>query len=52
MVKHHRDNASLECDAVVHLEDGCWGSIEIKPGGDDLINEGAESLKTLRRKIV
>lgn len=51
-VKHYRDNAGLECDAVVHLEDGRWGGIEIKLGGDDLINEGADSLKTLRNKIV
>ena len=52
VVKHYRDNAGLECDAVVHLEDGRWGGIEIKLGGDDLINAGAESLKTLRNKIV
>ena len=52
VVKHYRDNAGLECDAVVHLEDGRWGGIEIKLGGDDLINDGAESLKTLRNKIV
>lgn len=51
-VKHYRDNAGLECDAVVHLEDGRWGGIEIKLGGDDLINEGAESLKTLQNKII
>ena len=51
-VKHYRDNAGLECDAVVHLEDGRWGGVEIKLGGDDLINEGANSLKTLRNKIV
>ena len=52
VVKHYRDNAGLECDAVVHLEDGRWGGIEIKLGGDDLVNEGAESLKRLRAKIV
>jgi len=23
--KHYRDNAGLECDAVVHFEDGRWG---------------------------
>ena len=51
-VKHYRDNAGLECDAVVHLEDGRWGGIEIKLGGDDLINKGAESLKTLQNKII
>lgn len=52
VVKHYRDNAGLECDAIVHLEDGRWGGVEIKLGGEDLINEGAESLKTLRDKIV
>lgn len=52
VVKHYRDNAGLECDAVVHLEDGRWGGIEIKLGGEDLINDGAESLKKLRNKIV
>jgi hypothetical protein len=50
-VKHYRDNAGLECDAVVHLEDGRWGGIEIKLGGDHLIEEGAKSLKRLRDKI-
>ncbi len=24
-VLHYRDNAGLECDAVVHLNDGRWG---------------------------
>lgn len=51
-VKHYRDNAGLECDAVVHLEDGRWGGVEIKLGGDDLINDGANSLKKLRDKII
>ena len=32
-VKHYRDNSGLECDAVVHLEDGRWGGIEIKLRG-------------------
>ena len=51
-VRHYRDNAGLECDAVVHLEDGRWGAIEIKLGGDDLVEAGAVSLKVLRDKIV
>ena len=51
-VRHYRDNAGLECDAVVHLEDGRWGAIEIKLGGDDLVEAGAVSLKALRDKIV
>lgn len=50
-VRHYRDNAGLECDAVVHLEDGRWGAIEIKLGGEDLIEDGASSLKTLKTKI-
>lgn len=50
-VRHYRDNASLECDAVVRLEDGRWGAVEIKLGGDKLIEDGANSLKTLERKI-
>ena len=50
-VRHYRDNAGLECDAVVHLEDGRWGAIEIKLGGDDPIEAGASSLKTLKSKI-
>ena len=51
-VSHYRDNTGLECDAVLHLEDGRWGAIEIKLGGDDLIEHGANSLKTLRNKII
>lgn len=51
-VSHYRDNTGLECDAVLHLDDGRWGAIEIKLGGDDLIEYGANSLKTLRNKIV
>lgn len=50
-VYHFRDKNGLECDAVVHLRDGSYGLVEIKLGGNDLIEEGAESLKTLAAKI-
>lgn len=50
-VFHYRDKNGLECDAVVHLRNGNYGLIEVKIGGADLINEGAESLKTLADKI-
>jgi len=50
-VRHYRDNTGLECDAVIHLEDGRWGAIEIKLGGEDLIEAGATSLKNLKSKI-
>lgn len=51
-VRHYRDNAGLECDAVIHLEDGRWGAVEIKLGGEALIEDGARSLKLLKEKIV
>lgn len=41
----------LECDAVIHLRNGLYGLIEIKLGGDKLINEGAENLKKMYSKI-
>lgn len=50
-VSHYRDSSGLECDAVVHLRDGTYGLVEVKLGGDDLIEEGASSLKSLRDAI-
>lgn len=50
-VYHYRDNTNLECDTVVHLRNGSYGLIEIKLGGDDLINEGAANLLKLQGKI-
>ena len=50
-VYHYRDKTGLECDAVVHLRNGRYGLIEIKLGGDKLINEGAENLLKLAGKI-
>lgn len=50
-VYHYRDANDLECDAVIHLRDGSYGLIEIKLGGDKLINEGAENLKKLESRI-
>ena len=51
-LKHYRDNTGLECDAVLHLDDGRWGCIEIKLGGDEPVKAGARSLLRLRDKIV
>jgi predicted AAA+ superfamily ATPase len=50
-VRHFRTKEGLECDAVVHLRNGSYGLIEIKLGGDKLIEEGAETLKAVRDKI-
>lgn len=50
-VYHYRDKSGLECDAVVHLRNGKYGLIEIKLGGDTLIEEGVATLKALADKI-
>lgn len=48
---HYRDSSNLEIDAIIHLKNGKWGAIEIKLGGEKLINDGVESLKKLYNKI-
>jgi len=50
-VYHFRDSKGLECDSVIHLRNGKYGLIEIKLGGDKLIEEGAANLLKLRDKI-
>lgn len=50
-VYHYRDKDGQEVDAVIHLRNGNYGLIEIKLGGDKLIEEGANSLKSMEAKI-
>ena len=50
-IYHYRDKSNLECDSVIHLQNGCYGLIEIKLGGDKLIEEGAKNLIKLRERI-
>ena len=50
-VYHYRDKDGQECDAVIHLRNGKYGLIEIKLGGDKLIEEGVKSLKSMEAKI-
>lgn len=50
-VYHYRDKTGLECDAVIHLRNDSYGLVEVKLGGDQSINEGAESLLKLTSKI-
>lgn len=50
-IYHFHDRNGLECDAVLHLRNGHYGLIEVKLGGDKLIEEGAENLKSLAQKI-
>ena len=50
-VYHYRDSLGLECDCVIHLRNGQYGLVEIKLGGDKLVEEGAANLLKLRDKI-
>lgn len=50
-VYHYRDKNGLECDAVIHLRNGSYGLIEIKLGGERLIEEGAKTLSALAALI-
>ena len=46
-VSHYLDRNGLECDAVVHLRNGTSGLVEVKLGGESLIEEGADTLNAL-----
>ena len=50
-VFHFRDANGLECDAVLHRRNGTYGLIEIKLGGNNLIEKGAATLSKLAGKI-
>lgn len=50
-VLQYRDSDDLEVDAIVKCGDGRWAAFEIKLGGDRLINEGADSLVTFRKRV-
>ena len=50
-VAHYLDASGLECDAVLHRRNGDYALVEIKLGGDVLIEKGAASLKKLRDRI-
>ena len=50
-IYHYRDKNGLECDAVVHLRNGRYGLVEIKLGGEHLINEGAKTLTKLSANL-
>lgn len=50
-VYHYRDKSGLECDAVIHLRNGKYGFVEIKIGGETLINHGVKTLNAFSNKI-
>lgn len=50
-VRHYLDKSGLECDMIITLRDGRSGLVEVKLGGDSLIESGAVSLNTLYNKL-
>lgn len=49
-VKHYRDSADLEVDAIVESPEG-WAAIEIKLGGSEAIDDAAASLLKFAQTI-
>ncbi len=49
-VFHYHDRSGLEADAILYLNDGRYGLVEIKLGHNE-IEKAADSLKQLRDKI-
>lgn len=50
-VSHYLDKTGLECDAVLRSWDGSCALVEIKLGGETLIEEGAATLNKLANLI-
>lgn len=50
-VAHYRDKTGLEVDAIAKRDDGAWGAIEVKLGGEARIEEAAAHLKKMAAKI-
>ena len=48
---HYRDSSGLECDTVLHRRNGTYALIEVKLGGETLIEDGVRALKTLAETI-
>ena len=48
---HYHDKSGLECDAVMRLENGKYGLIEVKTGGEALVAKGAKALNDLAARI-
>ena len=48
---HYRDSSGLECDTVLHRRNGSYALLEVKLGGEELINAGAASMIELSNNI-
>ena len=51
VVRHYHDKSGLECDMIINLRDGRSALIEVKLGGDELIEKGAAALNALYNKL-
>ncbi len=50
-LKHYRDSSGLEVDAIIKLENGDYGAIEIKIFSESNIKDGVKSLNAFERKM-
>lgn len=50
-VRHYRDSANHEVDAIVTRGHGDWAAVEVKLGGPRLIERGVEALRKLRENV-
>lgn len=50
-LKHYRDSSGLEVDAILKLNNGEYGAIEIKIASPNNIQEGINSLKLFENKM-
>jgi hypothetical protein len=47
---HYLDESGLEADAIIHLDNGKWGAVEIKLGGNQ-IDDAASNLLKLKERV-
>ncbi|MGM9814128.1 MAG: hypothetical protein ACI32C_04455 [Candidatus Enteromonas sp.] len=50
-IDHYRDSDNLEVDAILRLDDGRYGLIEIKLGSKEGVEEGIKNLAKLKNKV-
>jgi predicted AAA+ superfamily ATPase len=50
-VEHYRDSNDLEVDAIINCEDGRWGAVEVKLGGETALEEAATALRKFVRQV-